>query len=214
MCCVLGYLVASATRRLGANSVVAFRSASSGGRETARCASIQMNRFASRSVWCLLALPNSDRYAASGFGSAAKVCPFLCKATMAASVGSTRPILPSIMCSLPVYASAYVYGKSRHEIILDASGARKKRVRKLPREQWSVLIPNHHEGYIDWNTYEANLARIGANTRPRPHQSGGGAVREGSALLQGLAVCGRCGRKLRTHYTGRTASAGYHCAGT
>ena len=113
----------------------------------------------------------------------------------------------------PVCAGAYVYGKSRHEIILDASGARKKRVRKLPREQWSVLIPNHHEGYIDWNTYEANLARIGANTRPRPHQSGGGAVREGSALLQGLAVCGRCGRKLRTHYTGRTASAGYHCSG-
>jgi hypothetical protein len=38
-------------------------------------------------------------------------------------------------------------------------------------------------------------------------------VREGSALLQGLAVCGQCGRKLRTHYTGRTASAGYHCSG-
>jgi DNA invertase Pin-like site-specific DNA recombinase/predicted DNA-binding transcriptional regulator AlpA len=113
----------------------------------------------------------------------------------------------------PVYAGAYVYGKSRHEITLDASGARKKRIRKLPREQWSVFIPNHHEGYIDWNTYEANLTRIGANTRPRPHQSTGGAVREGSALLQGLAICGQCGRKLCTHYTGRTASAGYHCPG-
>jgi DNA invertase Pin-like site-specific DNA recombinase/predicted DNA-binding transcriptional regulator AlpA len=113
----------------------------------------------------------------------------------------------------PVYAGTYVYGKSRHEITLDASGARKKRIRKLPREQWSVFIPNHHEGYIDWNTYEANLTRIGANTRPRPHQSTGGAVREGSALLQGLAICGQCGRKLCTHYTGRTASAGYHCPG-
>jgi predicted DNA-binding transcriptional regulator AlpA len=39
------------------------------------------------------------------------------------------------------------------------------------------------------------------------------AVREGSALLQGLAVCGKCGRKLRTHYVGRTASPGYHCSG-
>jgi hypothetical protein len=38
-------------------------------------------------------------------------------------------------------------------------------------------------------------------------------VREGTALLQGLAVCGHCGRKLRTHYIGRTASPGYHCAG-
>jgi len=113
----------------------------------------------------------------------------------------------------PVYAGAYVYGKSRHEITLDASGARKKRARKLPRSQWQVFIPNHHEGFIDWNTYEANRAKIAANTHPRPHQSGGGAVREGTALLQGIAVCGRCGRKLRTHYTGRTASAGYHCSG-
>jgi hypothetical protein len=38
-------------------------------------------------------------------------------------------------------------------------------------------------------------------------------VREGGALLQGLAICGNCGRKLRTHYTGRTASPGYHCPG-
>src|SRR6202171_1771519 len=113
----------------------------------------------------------------------------------------------------PVYAGAYAYGKSRHEITLDASGVRKKRARKLPRSQWQVFIPNHHEGFIDSNTYEANRARITANTHPRPHQSGSGAVREGTALLQGIAVCGRCGRKLRTHYTGRTASAGYHCAG-
>src|SRR6266478_9396301 len=113
----------------------------------------------------------------------------------------------------PVYAGAYAYGKSRHEVILDASGLRKKRVRKLPRSQWSVFLPDHHDGFIDWSTYEANRARISANTHPRPHQSGGGAVREGTALLQGLAVCGHCGRKLSTHYTGRTASPGYHCAG-
>jgi len=113
----------------------------------------------------------------------------------------------------PVYAGAYAYGKSRREITLDASGSPKRRMRKLPRSQWSVLIPNHHQGYIDWSTYEANCARISANTHPRPHQSGSGAVREGTALLQGLAVCGHCGRKLHTHYTGRTASPGYHCSG-
>ncbi len=113
----------------------------------------------------------------------------------------------------PVYAGAYAYGKSRREVTLDASGSPKRRIRKLPRSEWSVLIPNHHQGFIDWNTYEANRARISANTHPRPHQSGSGAVREGTALLQGLAVCGHCGRKLRTHYTGRTASPAYHCAG-
>jgi len=113
----------------------------------------------------------------------------------------------------PVYAGAYAYGKSRFEITLDASGLRKKRVRKLPVSEWRVLIQNHHEGYIDWTTYEANRARIAGNTRPRPHATGSGPVREGGALLQGLAICGNCGRKLRTHYTGRTASPGYHCPG-
>jgi len=113
----------------------------------------------------------------------------------------------------PVYAGAYAYGKSRHHVALDASGVRKKRVRKLPQSEWSVLIPNHHQGYIDWSTYEANRIRISANTHPRPHQPGSGAVREGVTLLQGLAVCGHCGRKLHTHYVGRTASPGYHCSG-
>ena len=132
--------------------------------------------------------------------------------------GSIRWVDPSYVAiyhvlTNPVYAGAYAYGKSRHEVTLDRCGTRKKRVRKLPQSQWSVLIPHHHQGFIDWSTYEANRARISANTHPRPHQSGCGAVREGTALLQGLAVCGHCGRKLRTHYTGRTASPGYHCAG-
>ena len=112
----------------------------------------------------------------------------------------------------PVYAGAYVYGKSRRQITLDATGRRKRQIRKLPRSEWSVLIPEHHTGFIDWATYEANRSRIAANAHPQPHHSGG-AVREGSALLQGLATCGACGRRLRTHYTGRTASPGYHCAG-
>jgi DNA invertase Pin-like site-specific DNA recombinase len=112
----------------------------------------------------------------------------------------------------PVYAGAYAYGKTRLETALDAAGARKKRVRHLPRSEWQVLIPDHHPGFIDWQTYEANQARIARNTRPGPHNTAG-AVREGHALLQGLASCGHCGRRLRTHYRGRNASAGYHCPG-
>ena len=38
-------------------------------------------------------------------------------------------------------------------------------------------------------------------------------MREGAALLQGLAVCGQCGRRLHTHYRGRNGAPGYHCAG-
>ena len=83
----------------------------------------------------------------------------------------------------------------------------------LPRTEWQVLIPGHHQGYIDWEAYEANQARIGANTRPRAHQPGTGALREGCALLQGLATCGVCGRKLAVYYDGPAKSTpGYFCA--
>jgi hypothetical protein len=112
----------------------------------------------------------------------------------------------------PVYAGAYAYGKTRQETIMDASGVRRTRVRKLPRCQWQVLIAAHHPGFIDWQTYEANQARIAKNTRPGPHKVGG-AVREGRALLQGIASCGHCGRRLHTHYRGRNAAPGYHCPG-
>lgn len=114
--------------------------------------------------------------------------------------------------SNPVYAGAYAFGKSRQERFLDEHGRMKKRLRRLPRAEWRVLLPGHHRGYIDWETFEANRARIGANRRPRPH-SVGGSVREGSALLQGLAICGNCGRPLRTYYLGRRSSPNYHCPG-
>jgi DNA invertase Pin-like site-specific DNA recombinase len=112
----------------------------------------------------------------------------------------------------PVYAGAYAYGKTRQETILDAAGGRKKRLRRLPRSEWQVLIADHHPGFIDWQIYEANQERIARNTRPGPHKAGG-AVREGGALLQGLARCGHCGRRLHTHYRGRKSSPGYHCPG-
>ena len=112
----------------------------------------------------------------------------------------------------PVYAGAYAYGKTKHERYLDEDGNCKKRTRHLPENEWPVLLPNHHPGFLDWETYLANQERRDSNTHPEPHQ-GGGALREGAALLQGLAVCGNCGRRLRTHYTGRKASPGYHCSG-
>jgi DNA invertase Pin-like site-specific DNA recombinase len=112
----------------------------------------------------------------------------------------------------PVYAGAYAYGKTRRERYVDAHGLLKQRSRHVPITEWAVLLRDHHPGFIDWMTFEANQVRIDANVHPQPHQ-GGGAVREGTALLQGLAVCGHCGRRLRTHYRGRHATPGYHCAG-
>ncbi len=111
----------------------------------------------------------------------------------------------------PVYAGAYTYGKTHQERYVDQAGHVRKRVRHVPRSKWAVLIRDHHKGFIDWETYEMNQSRIAKNTRPTAHQASG-AIREGSALLQGIATCGRCGRHLRVYYQGRHSTPGYYCA--
>lgn len=125
-------------------------------------------------------------------------------------VTPTYPRIHQVLTN-PVYAGAYAYGKTRQERYLDQAGRLRKRIRRLPRSEWAVLIHDHHKGFIDWKTYEMNQRRIAKNTRPLPHQAGG-AIREGSALLQGIATCGRCGRRLRVYYQGKHSTPGYYCA--
>jgi recombinase/recombinase-like zinc beta ribbon protein len=131
--------------------------------------------------------------------------------------GEIRWIIPTYtaihqVLTSPVYAGAYVYGRSRSERYIDEQGVVRKRIRLLPMKEWMVLMPGHHPGFIDWPTFEANQARIDSNVHPEPHQAGG-AVREGCALLQGIASCGHCGRRLHVHYTGKNSAPGYHCSG-
>lgn len=126
-------------------------------------------------------------------------------------IAPTYPAVHRVLTH-PSYAGAYVYGRTRRERRVDEDGRVRTRARQLDRSEWQVLIVDHHPSYIDWATFEANQARIGANTRPRAHQPGSGAVREGNALLQGLATCGRCGRRLAVHYQGANSTPGYHCA--
>jgi len=135
----------------------------------------------------------------------------------ATSGGAIRWVVPTYtavhhVLTNPVYAGAYTYGKTRCERFIDDQGLVRKRIRHLPITQWAVLLPEHHQGFIDWMTFETNQVRIDSNVHPQRHDAGG-AVREGTALLQGLAICGHCGRRLRTHYSGTHAAPGYHCAG-
>jgi Recombinase zinc beta ribbon domain/Helix-turn-helix domain len=75
-----------------------------------------------------------------------------------------------------------------------------------------VLIPDHHPGFISWETYEANTALLRQNWRA-PRGVGGGAVREGTALLQGRIRCGKCGRMMQTGYSGAKGNCPrYVCA--
>ena len=109
----------------------------------------------------------------------------------------------------PVYAGAYAYGRKQTERRVQ-DGVIRERVRRAPRDQWHVLIEGHHPGYITFERYLENQERLRANWRP-PRGEGGGAAREGRALLQGLIRCGRCGRRMQVGYSGKTLVPNYSC---
>lgn len=112
----------------------------------------------------------------------------------------------------PAYAGAFVFGRTKISRRVEEGGIVVSRVRELPIEEWEVCIPNHHLGYSSWETYLANRERLRNNWRP-PKGEGGGAAREGRALLQGLVRCGRCGRKMAVGYSGNEGSSPrYLCA--
>lgn len=112
----------------------------------------------------------------------------------------------------PNYGGAFVFGRTRTEKRLDAQGKLVVRTRLLPREEWEVLIPDHHPGYVAWDRWERIQDELRANWRA-PRGQGGGAVREGTALLQGRLRCGRCGRLMQTGYSGAQGNCPrYVCA--
>lgn len=108
--------------------------------------------------------------------------------------------------SNPCYAGAYVFGRRRTRRMVDPDGTVRTRTRELPAEEWEIVIREHHPGYIDWDTFEANRARLAANRT----NAGERPPREGSALCQGILVCGGCGRSMSTRY--RAARGYYECA--
>ena len=82
-------------------------------------------------------------------------------------MGRARATPLSTTCSpTPSMPAPTPMARTRQEIVLDAAGRRKKRMRHLPRAEWQVLIPEHHPGFIDWQTYEANQARLAATRDP------------------------------------------------
>jgi DNA invertase Pin-like site-specific DNA recombinase len=125
-----------------------------------------------------------------------------------------RPTYPAIHDFLtnPAYAGAFVFGRTRTEKRVTNDGRVAARVVMLPRDEWAIVIPDHHPGFIAWDAYEAVQDKLRANWRP-PRGHGGGAVREGAALLQGLLRCGHCGRMMQTGYSGNKGNCPrYVCA--
>lgn len=103
----------------------------------------------------------------------------------------------------PCYAGALAYGRTEVRVIIENGRARRSCAQKpKPRDEWKVLILDHHAGYITWQEYLENQVMLESNASPRA-ATGQGAAKKGPALLAGLLRCGHCGRKLFVAYNGR-----------
>ncbi len=96
----------------------------------------------------------------------------------------------------PRYAGAFVYG--RHRETTTTGG--KKTSQLVPREQWTAFFPDSHPGYISLDQYELNQKLLAANAQAHGEDRTAGPAREGTALLQGLAICGKCGNRMTVRY--------------
>lgn len=97
----------------------------------------------------------------------------------------------------PRYAGAFCFGRTR--TWKDVAG--KWHCQSLPREQWRFLKQDAHPGYLTWDQFLANEARLLQNCqRHGAQEPKAGPPREGPALLQGLALCGKCGRAMTIRY--------------
>jgi DNA invertase Pin-like site-specific DNA recombinase len=95
----------------------------------------------------------------------------------------------------PRYAGAYAYGQRVYGRTVDG----KKTLRTRAESDWLACIPNAHPGYITWDRYKENLRLLESNGHGYD-AARGSPPREGVALLQGRAVCGRCGQHFRVRY--------------
>ena len=120
-----------------------------------------------------------------------------------------RPSYQAIhsVLSNPIYAGAYVYGRRSRGDRDPAALSRPAARQRFALDQVEVLLRDHHPAYVSWERYLANRAALRDNSRQ--FQRSRGAPRQGSGLLQGLVVCGRCGCRMLLHYG--TTSAAYLC---
>lgn len=107
------------------------------------------------------------------------------------------------MLKNPSYAGVYVFGRYRYCRQINPAGEVRARMRRMPMADWRVRLEEHHEGYISWEEYLENQKRLEDNRTNGGEMVLSGPAREGLALLQGLLMCGHCGRALTTRYAGK-----------
>lgn len=87
----------------------------------------------------------------------------------------------------PRYSGAFVFGRTRH-------------LKRQPQDQWHTFLPDAHDGYITWEQFQRNLRRLDENSQANGADRCKRPAGEGPALLQGLAICGVCGKRMTIRY--------------
>lgn len=118
-----------------------------------------------------------------------------------------------LMIRSPIYAGAYVFGRTENRTRVVDGRAIKTSGHRRPRERWPVLLRDNHPGYISWEEFERNQRILEENAHMK-QRAARKSARGGRALLTGLLRCGRCGRMLRVFYGSKASrSHQYHCVG-
>ena len=118
-----------------------------------------------------------------------------------------------LMLTNPLYAGTYVYGRSRvvHEI--GHNGERQTRCERKALADWDMVLHDHHEAYVSREDFE-KIRRMIQRNGPATSQEASHALREGTALLQGVVRCGHCGRSMTIEYrghVGKRKTGAYQC---
>jgi hypothetical protein len=126
-----------------------------------------------------------------------------------------RPLAHSRVLAIlhnPAYAGTYVYGRTKtRNVVLPGEEPRVKgRTRQIPAEDWPHVLNDHHPAYITRDQYRRNQQQL-TNNCTLQHQDHRGAIREGAALLRGLVMCGRCGRRMTIRYMDDGKVPVYEC---
>ena len=117
------------------------------------------------------------------------------------------PMYPRVhaIVTNPFLAGAYVYGRSASRTTIVDGRIRRTSGHALAVDQWPVVIPDHHPGYLDWPSYLRHLTMIESNAYMKPGARK--SARGGRSLLAGLLRCRRCGHTLQITYSGRESKS-------
>jgi|SoiMetStandDraft_2_1073263.scaffolds.fasta_scaffold04863_4 DNA invertase Pin-like site-specific DNA recombinase len=96
----------------------------------------------------------------------------------------------------PRYAGVFVYGRTHSRKTIEGNLI----ITRIPQDQWFMVIPGAHDGYISWDEYQQNEKRLRDNAQALGKDRRQSPPREGPALLQGLILCGRCGKRMTLRY--------------